>query len=57
MKEVCIQANKLFGNSRDGIWKGYQLRPILSDRSNIVENYDEKGNDNNDDDDENNDVN
>lgn len=41
MKEVCIQAEKTLGASRNGIWEGYHFKPILSsniDRVNIVEN-------------------
>ena len=30
MKEICIQADKLFGKSRDGVWLGYQLKPSFT---------------------------
>ena len=30
MKEVCIQADRLFGNSIDGVWLGYQLKPSFT---------------------------
>ena len=29
MKEICIQADRLFGNSYDGVWKGYQIKPTF----------------------------
>ena len=48
MKEVIIQADKLFGNSRDGVWEGYQLKPhfVLNNKVGMTMEDNGNGNDN-----------
>ena len=42
MKEISLQADKLFGASRDGLWVGFRIKPAQSFTLDEEEEHDQE---------------